>query len=120
MLIAQGREVWIVPVMTPLSLNLHMKLTAPSRRGTGARMKPPAATARPGYVNTNRQEVIRDTGAPSTTRDAQSIYELRCNACRHRYGCNGMDIKARKCPACHGGAVGEPLREAMPSLFDSL
>jgi len=95
-----------------------MKLTAPPRRGTGVRSKATAATTTPGFVNPNRQEVIRDTGAASTTRDSQSIYELRCNACKHRYGCNGMDIKARKCPVCQGGVVGETLREAMPSLFD--
>ena len=95
-----------------------MKLTAPPRRGTGVRSKGLASTTTPGFVNGNRQEVIRDTGAASITREAQSIYELRCNACRNRYGCNGMDIKARKCPACQGGVQGEPLREPMPGLFD--
>ena len=87
-------------------------------RGSGARPKALAQTTTPGYKNPNMQTVIRDTGARSTTRDAQSIYELRCNRCDNRYGCNGMDIKGRKCPSCQGGVLCEPLREAMPSLFE--
>jgi len=95
-----------------------LKLTSPPLRGTGARSKAPAQTTTPGFTNPNKQTVIRDTGAPSTTRDKQSIYELRCTLCQHRYGSNGMDIKSRLCPRCQSGAQGEPLREAAPMLFD--
>jgi len=91
-----------------------LKLTSPPRRGTGARSKAPSQTTTPGFTNSNKQTVIRDTGAPSTTRDKQSIYELRCDVCQHRYGCNGMDIKARCCPNCQSGTPGEPLRDPAP------
>ncbi|MEO6924559.1 MAG: hypothetical protein ABI142_12100 [Bryocella sp.] len=94
-----------------------MKLTAPVRRGTGMRSKALAPTTRPGYINPNRQEVIRDTGAASRSREAQTVYEMRCNACQSRYGCNGMDIKGRRCPGCQGGAAAEAVREAAPRLF---
>jgi hypothetical protein len=86
-------------------------------RGSGARPKALAQTTTPGFTNPNKQTVIRDTGARSTTRDAQSIYELRCEYCQHRYGSNGIDVKARRCPKCQSGAEGEPLREAAPTLF---
>ena len=81
---------------------------------------PQNPTTQPGYQNPNRQLVIATTGAPSTTRDSQKIYHLRCTLCRHDYGCNGMDIKARLCPNCQSGAKGEPLREPeMLSLFST-
>jgi hypothetical protein len=94
-----------------------MKLHAPSRRGTIA-AKSLSETTAPGFRNPNNQTVIASTGAPSTTRDRQTIYKLRCGKCSHEYGCNGLDIKARLCPACQQGAPGEPLRESAPSLFD--
>ncbi|MDE1154664.1 MAG: hypothetical protein PW735_02920 [Acidobacteriaceae bacterium] len=92
-----------------------MKLTAKPVRGSGVRHKPLAATTAPGYKNPNRQIVVRDTGAASRLRDRQSVYELRCDACGLRYGCNGMDIKARLCPGCQGGVAAEPLRESQQS-----
>jgi hypothetical protein len=95
-----------------------MRLTSPQRRGTGVRSKALAATTRPGFVNPNRQEVIRDTGAKSAARNAQSVYVLRCNACQQNYGCNGMDIKARRCPACQGGVPGEAFWEREAGLFE--
>ncbi len=70
-----------------------------------------------GVCNPNKQMVIAATGAPSTTRDRQTIYHLRCSRCRHDYGCNGIDIKARLCPKCQSGAPGEPLRDPAP-MFD--
>jgi hypothetical protein len=94
-----------------------MRLTAKPLRGSGLRPKALAPTTTPGYRNSNGQIVVRDTGAPSATRANQSIHELRCAACEHRYGCNGMDIKARLCPKCQGGAAGEALREPQPTLF---
>jgi hypothetical protein len=78
---------------------------------------PQNPTTQPGYLNPNKQLVIAATGARSTTRDRQSIYHLRCTACRHDYGCNGMDIKARLCPNCQSGSKGEPLRDPAP-MFD--
>ena len=62
-------------------------------------------TTDPGYVNRNRQHVIRNTGQPGTDF-GQSVYELECGDCKHRYGANGSDIFQRKCPSCQGGATG--------------
>ncbi len=91
--------------------------TGPPRRAAGAGTKNRALTTEPGFTNPNRQVVERATGAPSTTRDSQTIYALRCRDCGHAYGCNGLDLKERRCPACQGGVAGEPLREAQPGLF---
>lgn len=69
-------------------------------------------------MNPNRQVVERATGAPSATRAAQTVYALRCRDCGFVYGCNGLDIKERRCPGCQGGVPGEPLRESQQgSLF---
>lgn len=97
-----------------------MQLTRPSsapRRPSGSRRAQRSPTTEPGFTNPHRQVVERATGAPSTTRGAQSIYALRCRDCSHTYGCNGLDIKERRCPNCQNGAPGEPLREPQPSLF---
>jgi hypothetical protein len=94
-----------------------MKLFAPARRGGFTAAKGLSPTTAPGYVNPNGQKVLADTGAPSTNRDRQSIYRLSCGRCSHEYGCNGMDIKDRRCPRCQQGAEGEPLRER-PPMFD--
>ncbi len=69
-------------------------------------------------MNPNRQVVERATGAPSAIRRSQTTYALRCRDCGFSYGCNGLDIKERCCPACQGGVVGEPLVERQPGLFD--
>ena len=96
-----------------------MKLTARPRSGAALRSAPRALTAEPGTRNPNGQIVVARTGAPSTTRDRQVIYHLRCTACAHDYGCNGMDIKARRCPRCQNGAPGEPLRAStQTTLFE--
>jgi hypothetical protein len=97
-----------------------MKLSAPPRRGGSASSRRYSETTTPGYTNPNAQQVIASTGAPSTSRDSQTIYHLRCTRCHHDYGCNGLDIKARLCPACQSGTAGEPLRERAPSLFDEI
>ena len=94
-----------------------MKLTARPRAGSPVRSAARAATAEPGFRNSNGQVVIARTGAPSVSRSSQVIYHLRCSACGHDYGCNGLDIKARRCPHCQSGAPGEPLREPQPTLF---
>lgn len=96
-----------------------MQLTRPTgapRRASSPRSSR-TPTTEPGFTNPNRQVVQRSTGAPSTTRESQTIYALRCRDCGHTYGCNGLDIKERRCPACQGGVPGEPLREAQPTLF---
>ncbi len=96
-----------------------MKLTSPSgpARRSAQRSATRALTTEPGFVNPNRQKVIASTGAASTTRNNQAIYHLRCGLCAHEYGCNGLDIKARLCPACQNGAPGEPLREPATMLL---
>ena len=100
----------VFPVASFVDLRV-MKLTAKPRDGMGIRSSARAATAEPGARNANRQVVMARTGAPSTTRERQVIYKLRCADCGYEYGCNGMDIKARRCPQCQGGVAGEPLRE---------
>ena len=91
--------------------------TGPPRRGSGLRASARTPTTEPGFVNPNRQVVERSTGAPSPARSGQAIYALRCRDCNHIYGCNGLDIKERRCPACQGGVAAEPLREPQPTLF---
>ena len=95
-----------------------MKLTAPTGRAGYVAAQRTTTNTAPGFVNPNGQTVIAATGAPSTTRDSQTIYHLRCKHCRHDYGCNGLDIKGRRCPNCQQGIAGEPLRERAASLFD--
>ena len=92
-----------------------MQLTRPGASRSGPR----TPTTEPGFTNPNRQVVERATGAPSVTRDGQTIYALRCRDCAHTYGCNGLDIKERRCPRCQGGMEGEPLRAPQPGLFDA-
>jgi hypothetical protein len=77
-----------------------------------------ARTTLPGFENANRQRVMSQTGAPSTTFAGQVIYKLKCGACGFEYGSNGCDVHKRRCPQCQDGAVGEPLRAESPSLFE--
>ena len=91
--------------------------TGPPRRRKNSRTTMRTPTTEPGFTNPNRQIVERATGAPSVSRTGQNIYALRCRDCGHTYGCNGLDIKERRCPACQGGVAAEPLREPQPSLF---
>jgi len=72
---------------------------------------PDAKTAQPGYVNRNRQVVVRNTGLPGTDH-GQSVYQLGCSDCGHVYGANGSDIHLRLCPKCQGGAPGLALTSA--------
>ena len=97
-----------------------MRLTrppGPPRRSSGAACGTRTPTTEPGFVNSNQQVVERATGAPSVARPGQFVYGLRCRDCGHAYGCNGLDIKDRRCPACGGGVPGEALQEAPPLLF---
>jgi hypothetical protein len=96
-----------------------MKLTSPSgapRRRASSSSSKRSLTTEPAFINPNKQRVIASTGAPSNTRDAQTIYRMHCDRCTHEYGCNGLDIKARLCPRCQNGVTGEPLREAHPTF----
>ena len=97
-----------------------MRLISPTRsprRSPTVRNGARTPTTEPGFTNPNRQTVERATGGRSLTRDGQFVYALRCRDCNHLYGCNGLDIKERRCPACQGGAAGETLREEQPTLF---
>jgi hypothetical protein len=67
-----------------------------------------APTTVPGYINRNRQIVLRATGEPGTDH-GQSIYALHCGDCSYEYGANGSDIFQRRCPQCQGGQAGFPL-----------
>lgn len=96
-----------------------MKLSAPpALPGKRLAARRNFQTTSPGFVNLNQQRVIAATGAPSETRRGQVVYRMECAGCSHVYGCNGMDIKARLCPACQGGCPGERLWEPSPRLFD--
>ena len=64
-----------------------------------------AATTEPGYVNRNRQKVVRETGLPGNDY-LQRIYVLQCGDCKAEYGANGSDVFQRLCPTCQGGAPG--------------
>ncbi|MDE1163512.1 MAG: hypothetical protein PW792_16435 [Acidobacteriaceae bacterium] len=96
-----------------------MRLTSKPRAGSGVREGARAVTTEPGFRNPNAQVVVARTGAASTLRANQVIYRMKCQGCSREYGCNGMDIKARLCPFCQGGAAAEPLRDdsAQPTLF---
>lgn len=97
-----------------------MQLTRPSGPpGRGSvKAGPRTPTTEPGFVNPNRQVVERATGSPSAVRRNQTIYALRCRDCGFTYGCNGLDVKERRCPSCQGGVAGEPVQERQPGLFE--
>ena len=97
-----------------------MQQTRPTGRPGRGGLKngPRAPTTEPGFVNPNRQVVERATGAPSAVRQHQTVYALRCRACGFAYGCNGLDVKERRCPSCQGGVAGEPMPERLPGLFE--
>ena len=62
-------------------------------------------TTTAGYVNRNRQTVLRPTRLPGNDH-LQFVYVLRCGDCGAEYGANGSDIFQRRCPKCQGGAPG--------------
>ena len=97
-----------------------MQLRSPTRRPgrlATASAGPRTPTTEPGFANPNRQVVERATGAASNVRRSQTVYALRCRDCNFGYGCNGLDIKERRCPACQGGVPGESVQERQPGLF---
>ena len=63
-----------------------------------------------GYVNSNGQVTIRDTGLTGTDK-YQRVYQLACSKCGHNYGANGSDIHDRKCPNCGDGQPGLSVQE---------
>jgi hypothetical protein len=67
-----------------------------------------AKTTEPGYVNRNKQMVIRRTNLPGNDH-LQMAYVLRCGKCGGEYGANGSDIWQRRCPQCGGGKLGLPI-----------
>ena len=64
-----------------------------------------ANSTSPGYINRNRQRVVRATDLPGNDH-LQKIYILRCEDCGTEYGANGSDIFQRRCPKCQGGKPG--------------
>jgi hypothetical protein len=64
-----------------------------------------AKTTEPGYMNKNKQGVLRATRQPGNDHN-QFVYVLRCGLCAREYGANGSDIWQRRCPYCQGGANG--------------
>lgn len=95
-------EGWILGVVSyqpPASKSGTGKVAGP-RRSRSAK----GATT-PGYRNPNAQEVIAPTGRAGTDHN-QQVYQLCCGQCGLKYGANGSDIHARKCPSCGGGRPG--------------
>ena len=96
----------ISAVASPMLLDMASEPSAPlppaseqsARRGRGA-------STQVGYVNRNGQVVIRSTDNPGTDH-SQYVYVLRCQACGHEYGANGLDIWLRRCPGHDRGAPG--------------
>jgi hypothetical protein len=76
----------------------------PKKQPSGSRSRA-GKTTLPGYVNKNRQEVLKATDLPGNDHN-QVVYVMKCGDCGNRYGANGSDIWQRKCPACGGGAEG--------------
>ena len=74
-------------------------------------MKTDKRTTNTGYINRNRQRVIRKTDIRGNDF-GQYVYELQCAACGQNYGANGSDIWQRKCPTCQGGAAGLDLSKS--------
>ena len=60
-----------------------------------------------GYVNRNRQTVVRKTSLPGNDF-GQKVYVLKCGRprCGREYGANGSDIWQRRCPYCDPKARG--------------
>jgi hypothetical protein len=65
------------------------------------------STTQTGFINSNGQITIRNTGTPGTDHN-QFVYQIACSRCGHVYGANGSDIHERKCPACQEGRPGLP------------
>lgn len=66
--------------------------------------KKPKTTAI-GYVNSNQQENLGNTGLHGTDH-LQYVYKMKCKICSEIYGANGSDIWQRKCPKCQEGKPG--------------
>ncbi len=64
-------------------------------------------TTNPGFVNKNKQVVIRNTRRRGTDY-GQSVYQMACSVCGYVYGVNGSDTHLRKCPKHQKGANGLP------------
>ncbi len=62
-----------------------------------------------GDINPRSQQVMGDTGRPSTTHYNQRIWEMKCLLCAAEYSANGCDCHIRKCPVCQRGRTSEPL-----------
>lgn len=63
-----------------------------------------------GDVNSNGQELIRKTDAPSTTHPFATMWSMRCQMCGGEYGSNSCDAHIRRCPQCDpNAALGEPI-----------
>jgi hypothetical protein len=62
-------------------------------------------TTDPGYVNRNRQKVLRNTGLPGNDY-MQRTFALHCGDCSYEYGSNGSDNWQRRCPRCQHGRPG--------------
>jgi len=78
-----------------------------------------ATTTRPGYVNPQRQKVLRKVPWVDGGMEGQSVYALQCQraGCGFEYGEEGIRVERRRCPRCDGGVPGLPVPEAAPMLF---
>jgi hypothetical protein len=80
-----------------------------------------ALTTRPGYVNPQRQKVLRRVPWVDGGMDGQYVYVLRCirAGCGYEYGEEGIRVHQRRCPRCGDGAPGLHILEEAPTLFSS-
>ena len=93
----------IAAALTPERMERHSLLATSARVARKPRQS--GTTTKVGYMNRNRQQVIRATGLRGTDH-GQSVYILRCADCGHEYGVNGSGIFQCRCPAHGGGAPG--------------
>lgn len=63
-----------------------------------------------GEENKNSQILVLKTQKQSTTHRFALIWVMRCNVCKHEYGCNSCDAHERRCPRCSPDVKpGEPI-----------
>ena len=105
--VAEGTEWWVFKMRSRLNRKYRHSLTHAKERNTLQNVDTPQTTT-PGFVNRNRQMVLRPTAFLGTDHN-QRVYVLSCGHCGNQYGANGTDIFQRRCPACQGGAAGCPI-----------
>ncbi len=63
---------------------------------------------KPGDINRNGQQILRQTAERGSDHNAR-VWILKCRHCSNVYGCNNTDAWERKCPKCQNGNDGLPI-----------